>query len=931
MSEDKAPSLYKDTILLPKTDFPMKANLAQSEPLRIEAWTKDKIYDRMVNSNTSKGTYTMPDGPPYANGNLHLGHVLNKVLKDMVIKSRNMAGYKAAFVPGWDCHGLPIELNVTKKLGDKRKDMTDAQVRDLCRKEALHWIDIQREQFIRLGILADWQNPYLTLDPAYEADEIRLLAQIQRNGILYRGEKPVYWCPALQTALAAAEVEYRDHKSPAVYVSFELIKSPLSLALPEKTSLVIWTTTPWTLPANHGIALNANFEYGVYSVAGAEGANPGPIIVALDLKEAFEKDTGLTLSLVQTFKGAQLEGSKAKHPFMDRESLIILGDHVTTEAGTGCVHTAPGHGLDDYIVGMKYGLPVDCPVDEAGRFTLEDSELKGIKIWEGNKVIVERLRKMNHLLGFQEITHSYPHNPRTKTPLIFRATPQWFIRYDDPNFPIREKALTAIENDLEFFPGWGSQRLKAMIGNSPDWCLSRQRLWGVPIPVFYCSSCKHEFVDADAMDKVADHMEKSGKGLEAYFSLSVEELIGKQSCEKCGSHEFTKGKDILDVWFDSGACHLAVQRRRKELEYPADIYLEGSDQHRGWFQTSLMSSVAAEGKPPFKALVTHGFVNDAQGAKMSKSQGNVTNPSEVMKTYGAEVLRLWVAHEDYGQDVTVSEEIFKRTSESYRRFRNTFRFLLGNLHDFDVTKEAVAFEKMPPLDQWAMLRLNELVKTCEKAYDRYEFFKVYHALNNFFAVDLSATYLDILKDRLYTWKPNGNARKSSQTVFYHLVESLCGLMAPITSFLSDEVYGFLPHTKTQSIFELGFPKVDAKLENPNLLADFEVLLEVRALVSKELEELRRQKVIGSSLDAQVNLTVSEQKAKTLDRYKQHLREFLIVSQVSYQTSEKTGAEFSMTAGKAEGIKCYRCWHYSLQTGKNSKFPEACEKCVEALS
>lgn len=912
---------YKDTILLPKTDFQMKANSPQTEPLRIQSWTKDNVYKRMLNTQTAKGTYTMPDGPPYANGNLHLGHVLNKVLKDMVIKYRNIAGYKATFVPGWDCHGLPIELNVTKKLGDKRKDLSDEKVRELCRNEALKWVETQKQQFIRLGVIADWDNPYLTLKPEFEADEVRLLAKIQRNGILYRGEKPVYWCPALQTALAAAEVEYRDHKSPSIYVSFKVNSAPEGLRLPEGTSLVIWTTTPWTLPANHGIALNANLDYGVYE------SEKGLLIVAQALKEAFENDTGLSLTLKQSFKGEELNGAKAQHPFIDRESLVILGDHVTTEAGTGCVHTAPGHGLDDYVVGMKNGLPVDCPVDAAGRFTLDDPELKGLKIFEGNKVINERLKNSGHLLGLKEITHSYPHNPRTKTPLIFRATPQWFIRYDDPQFNIREKALASIENEIQFFPSWGLQRIRSMISNSPDWCISRQRLWGVPIPVFYCQDCDQALIDADLIEEIADLMEKSGKGIEAYYQTPEKDLIKNRKCQGCGSQNFKKGTDILDVWFDSGSVHLGVQRRFEGLEYPADIYLEGSDQHRGWFQTSLMSSIASEGKPPFKALVTHGFVNDAQGSKMSKSVGNVIDPAEVIKKYGAEVLRLWVAHEDYGQDVTVGDEIFQRTSEAYRRFRNTFRFLLGNLNDFDPKKDTVAFESMPPLDQWALVRLNELTARCEKAYDKYEFFKVYHALNNFFTVDLSATYLDILKDRLYTGKVNGIPRRSSQTVFFEMTKALCKIMAPITSFLAEEVYSFLPGTEGQSVFEQSFPEVRSEWTKPELMGDFEVLLEVRSFVSKELEDLRRQKVIGSSLDAKIELKLPEEKAKILDRYKPFLREFLIVSQISYAV----GSSMELVAGKAEGEKCLRCWHYSKLTGANDQFPGACEKCVEALS
>lgn len=853
----------------------------------------------------------MPDGPPYANNFIHVGHAVNKILKDLVIKYKSMAGYQAAFVPGWDCHGLPIELNVTKKLGPKRKETSDAEIRKMCREEAQHWIEEQKKQFIRLGVIADWDHPYFTMQPEYEADEIRVLAKIFENGIFARGNKPVYWCPTLQTALAAAEVEYRDHKSPSIYVKF---------ALPAKNaSLVIWTTTPWTLPANYGIALNADFTYGLYQ-AGAE-----KLILATELKEAFEKETGLSLELLSEHKGKEFEGLKARHPFLNRESLVILGDHVTLEAGTGAVHTAPGHGLEDYVVGMKYGLPVQSPVDEAGKFTHEVPDLEGMSIWDANPKIVETLRANGSLLGFKEIQHTYPHNPRSKTPLIFRATPQWFIKMDEPQFPLRQKCLAAAEKDIQYFPKWGYQRLNAMLSNTPDWCVSRQRIWGVPIPVYYCVKCSEPLVEPVVMNRLADQMEKTKKGIEVYHSHNPSEFTSGFKCAKCGSSEFKTGKDILDVWFDSGICHTAVQKRRPEMGVPADVYLEGSDQHRGWFQTSLVSSMAAENRPPFKALITHGFVNDAQGYKMSKSLGNTVDPMDIIKENGAEILRLWASHEDYGKDLTISKEMITRIADTYRRFRNTIRFLLGNLSDFDPAKDRVDVKQMTPLDQWALHRLNDLISRTTEAYDTFEFYKVYHALNTFFAIDLSATYLDILKDRLYTGQVDGVKRRGAQTVLFDMVNALCGIMAPIATFLAEETYSYIPGPKKESILLTDFPKTRAEWNHPAVAAQFDHLLEVRGAVSKVLEDLRREKVIGAGLDAQVDITAPEATWKVLEAFTPYLREFFIVSGVSL----RSGSELKVTARKADGTKCERCWYYDVKTGQDARFPQQCPKCVEA--
>ena len=911
---------YKDTIHLPKTDFPMRGNLPETEPLMIQKWEAQQTYFGMIEQPTGQ-RFVMPDGPPYANGHIHLGHVLNKVLKDIVIKYKNLSGHPASFIPGWDCHGLPIELNITKKLGAKRQEIEDKEIRQLCREEASQWVQTQKEQFKRLGILADWENPYLTMQPSYEASEIRALADILDNGILVRGEKPVYWCPTLQTALAAAEVEYHDHKSPSIYVKFyNHEKTEWWDPQLQPVSFVIWTTTPWTLPANYAIAIHPDFEYGLY-----ESDNEN-FIFAKGLKENIEKATGKTFTEKKIFRGSQLEGLKAKHPFLDRDSSLILGTHVTLEAGTGCVHTAPGHGLDDYNVGLKYNLPVASPVDESGRYTSEFPEMEGLKIWAANPKIVEKLVNSGHMLHHSELVHSYPHNPRSKTPLIFRATPQWFIKMDDEKYPLRQKALKSAEQDITYVPEWGAQRLIGMLTNSPDWCVSRQRLWGVPIPVFYCKSCGQALADSELMQKIANEMETSGLGIEAFYQKSAEDWTLGYSCSNCGHQHFTKSKDILDVWFDSGICHTAVQKNRKGLAFPADIYLEGSDQHRGWFQTSLLSSLATYGEPPFKALITHGFVNDAEGKKMSKSKGNVIDPGQVIKMHGAEILRLWVAYEDYGQDVNVSDEMFKRITETYRRIRNTLRFLLGNLGDFDPVRDKVSHEQMTPLDQWALARFYQVIERVRQAYESYNFYKVYHTLNQFFTVDLSATYLDILKDRLYTWKKDGRERRSSQTVIYFLLNELVVMMAPILSFLAEETYQYIPGKAKESVFLCNFPEEKKAWHNPQLLTQFEKVFELRNIILQKLEDLRKNKVIGSNLDACVTLTAP---ASTLEVLKAvgSIKEIFIVSQFDM----KSGEILKIEVNKALGKKCIRCWHFSEEIGKNKEHSEICPKCIEALT
>jgi isoleucyl-tRNA synthetase len=899
----------------------MKGNLPVREPEIIQKWTQGQIYQKMLNRNQGRASFVLPDGPPYANGGIHIGHALNKTLKDIILKYKNMSGFHAPFIPGWDCHGLPIEHAVTKNLGPKAKEKSNAEIRSLCREEAQKWINTQREQFKRLGVLADWENPYVTMSPAYEAEEVREFARAYEKGLIYLGTKPVYWNWTLQTALADAEVEYHNHRSPSIYVKFPVTDSTTlkKLGAPTKpVSLLIWTTTPWTLPANLGISLNPDAEYGVYS------AGDDMIVIAKSLKESVEKETGLSLTLESTLKGADLDRMKAKHCFYDRDSLIMIGDHVTMDAGTGCVHTAPGHGADDYKIGLRYGLPVLSPVGPDGAYTDEVPEYKGTHIFKANPLIVERLKSLNRLLGYKEFEHSYPHCWRTKTPLFFRATPQWFLGLDLPGSEIRQKTLKAL-NEVKFFPSWGEARLRAMMEARPDWCLSRQRIWGVPIPIFYCRKTGKPLADAKIMMKIADVMEKEG-GIDAFYSHPPEFFIGPFTVQgDFGSQGFSHGLDILDVWFDSGVCHAAVQKRRDGMKVPADIYLEGSDQHRGWFNTSLLSSMATNGVPPYRALLTHGFVNDSQGLKMSKSKGNSVDPSEISSKSGAEILRLWTIYEDYGQDLTCGPDLLERVTETYRRIRNTMRFLLGATSDFDPAKDQVPYEKMTEIDRWALARLADLTDKVTAAYDEYAFYKVYHLLNNFFTVDLSATYLDILKDRLYTWKADGLHRRSSQTVLFLMTDYLIRMMAPVLSFLSEEVYSYMKGPKAESIFLSDFPKAPAVWKDAALIAKFEELLKVRGLAQKQLEELRAQKVIGASLEASVRVTADGATYQALETFG-GLREFLIVSDVKLDK----GA-LSVHAEKAAGEKCVRCWIYSTHLGEDPKWPGVCPKCVEALS
>ncbi len=910
----------KDSVNLPQTDFPMKANLNQREPQTILDWKKQNIYQKMIEKNKGQKSFSMPDGPPYANGHIHMGHTLNKSLKDFVIKYKNMSGHHAPYIPGWDCHGLPIEHNITKKLGGKARDKSAQELRLLCRDEAKKWVDVQKEEFIRLGILGDWDNPYLTLDPSYEAEEVREFARNYKNGVIIRGQKPVYWCIPLQTALAEAEIEYQDHKSPSVFVKFDYKPSARFGTFDKPVYCVIWTTTPWTLPANLAIALHPDFEYGFFD-AGSEYW-----LIAKEIEKSFVEATGLTLKSPNTFfRGQDFEFEKAQHPFMNRDSVLILGDHVTLEAGSGLVHTAPGHGPDDYIVGLKYNLELLSPVAPNGTFTNEVPQYEGQKVFESNENIISDLQKSGHLISRKDIVHSYPHCWRSKSPLIFRATSQWFIKMDDEKYNIRQKAMAELKN-INFVPGWGVKRLTAMIENRPDWCISRQRNWGVPLPVLYCVACDHPYVDETVMDKIANAMEE-GLGIEAYYDMDIAKLVDGHRCENCQHDQFKKGTDILDVWFDSGICHAAVQRKREGMTFPADLYLEGSDQHRGWFQTSLLTSIASNGKAPFKTLLTHNFVNDSQGRKMSKSLGNVIDPLDIINKSGAELLRLWAASQDYGQDMNFGNEGFQRVTETYRRLRNTMRFLLGNIGDFNHSRDNVNPAKMLLLDQWALDRLYSFMSEVTQHYERFEFYKVYHALNNYFTTDLSSHYLYIIKESLIGKNVKIIKKTTCQTVLYLITENLIKIMAPITSFLSEESYGYFTGKNKESVFLESFPAPQMQWENSLVRARFEKLFEVRSLVSKKLEDERVNKKIGSSLEAQIELTLTDEQWDAMNELEAFERnEFFIVSKVTV----KKGQDLNVVVQKAAGEKCPRCWNYDTLV-ETVNYGHLCPKCERALS
>jgi len=922
---------YKDTLNLPSTSFPMKAGLPQREPAMLEAWEKRGLYEEMLalrgSGEGEAPRFLLHDGPPYANGSIHIGHALNKVLKDIVRKYRHMAGAYAPYRPGWDCHGLPIELEVEKKVGRAKKaEMGPIEVRRRCAEYARKFVASQRDDFRRLGVLADWDRPYLTLSPGYEAGEVRELAAMMETGALYRGLRPVHWCASCRTALAEAEVDYDDHTSTSVYVRFPFVGEGLPAALQrDGASLAIWTTTPWTLPANLAVAVNPRFTYAL-----AEHAD-GPLLVAADMLDGLRGKLGLGDSLA-SLSGEELEGLKVRHPWIDRDAVVILGDHVTLEAGTGCVHTAPGHGHDDYVAGQRYGLEPYAPVDDRGCFTAEVPEFAGRFVFDTDDDVVALLDSSGALLAAEKYRHSYPHCWRCRKPIVFRATEQWFASMEHGE--LRRRALDEIDR-VRWIPRWGRERIYGMVASRPDWCLSRQRVWGVPIVALRCKNCGTVAADPSLMRHVADVFEREGS--DAWYADDLDNLLPDGfHCSNCQGADFDRLRDILDVWFDSGVSYSTVIEEEFGADTVSDLYLEGSDQHRGWFHTSLLTSVATRQRAPYAAVLTHGFVLDGDGRKMSKSLGNVIAPQKIINQYGADIVRLWVAAEDYRDDVKISAEILKRLADSYRRIRNTARNMLGNLHDYDPNRDGVAYEDMVELDRWALLRLHGFLSRCTSAYESYEFHVVYHALNNFCSVDLSALYFDIIKDRLYCSGKDSLQRRSAQTAMHRILSTLTGVIAPILSFTAEEIWQAACGDDSRSVFLTDFPRAEAVWDDAALDARWQALWTIRGEVTTALERARKAGDIGHSLDSRVLLAGDAAQFDLLDSFgPQDLAKLFIVSQVELESSrgkEEPGeGKLSIRVLPALGSKCDRCWNHSLSVGSHAGHATLCDRCCTVVT
>ncbi len=930
---------YKPTLNLPKTEFAMKANLAQREPEMLQKWNQNQLYQKIREIAHGRPKFILHDGPPYANGAIHIGHAVNKVLKDIIIKSKTLSGFDAPYVPGWDCHGLPIELMVEKSVGKAGVKVTPAEFRQHCRTYASKQVAIQKQEFIRLGVLGDWDNPYLTMDFAFEADIVRALGQIASNGHLSKGAKPVHWCTDCGSALAEAEVEYEDKHSPAIDVKFQVVDEQGFLAQcthPAEhvgsgpLSVVIWTTTPWTLPANQGVALNPELEYVVIQCQ-IDGQPERLLLAEALLKDATSRYGIEDYHVVAYCQGSALEGQLLQHPFYDRQVPVILGDHVTTDAGTGAVHTAPGHGQEDYVVGMKYDLPVDNPVGNNGVFLPSTELFAGLHVFSANDKVLDVLRERGKLLHHHALLHSYPHCWRHKTPIIFRATPQWFIAMERNQ--LRATALQEVQQ-VKWVPDWGQARIETMIEKRPDWCISRQRTWGVPIALFvHKESGELHPRTAELIEQVAQRIEKTG--IDAWFELDAAELLGAEA------EQYDKINDTLDVWFDSGVTHAAVLNRRAQLQFPADLYLEGSDQHRGWFQSSLMASVAMHEAAPYREVLTHGFVVDAEGKKMSKSKGNVVLPQTVMKSLGADVLRLWVAGSDYRYEMSVSEEILKRTSDAYRRLRNTARFLLSNLDGFDPATDLVATEDLLALDRWVVDKAWQIQEEIKAAYDQYQFQVIYQKVLNFCSIDLGGFYLDIIKDRQYTAKADGLARRSAQTAMFHVIEAMVRWLAPITSYTADEIWQVLPGQRSESVFlETWYQGLQPMAADAAINRDtWDRIMAVRTIVSKELEQLRSQGAIGASLNAEVTLYGDDNYFAELGKLDDELRFVFITSaahvvQLEHAPADAVTTELDglkLKVSVSEHQKCVRCWHQRPDVGHHADHPELCGRCVENVA
>lgn len=925
---------YSKTLNLPETEFPMRAGLPEREPEFLKYWEENKIYEKKQELHAGHKKFVLHDGPPYANGKIHMGTALNKILKDIIMKYKYAQGFDTPYVPGWDTHGMPIEHAAIKNLGLNRHELDTLVLRKECHDYALKWIDEQRTDFKRLGVLGDWDHPYITMTHDYEAVQIHVFGEMAKKGYIYKGKKAVYWCPHCETALAEAEIEYGEEKSPAIFVKMPLVKD--NGMLPEAAQgkpayIVIWTTTPWTMPANVAIALHPDFEYAWVECEGEI------LFMAKEMLEAVGKVCKKDLSnIIGTCKGKDMEYAECRHPFetIDRKSLVVLADYVTLEAGTGCVHTAPGHGADDFETGVRYNLPIICPVDGSGKLTAEaGADFAGMFVFDANVPIIKYLAGLNRLFGKENIRHQYAHCWRCKNPIIYRATEQWFASVDG----FREEALNAIANDVQWIPSWGEARIHNMVADRHDWCISRQRVWGVPIPIFYCEDCNEHLVNDDTINAVADLFAKEGS--DAWWAHSAEEILPQGTkCPKCGGTHFRKESDIMDVWFDSGSSHAAVCKTRPELAWPADMYLEGSDQHRGWFQSSLLTSVATEGKAPYRAVLTHGYVVDGEGRKMSKSVGNTVAPQEVIAQYGADIIRLWAASSDYKADIRISKEILKQLSEVYRKIRNTIRYILGNTNDFNYETDKVEFKDMLELDRWALMHMQILKKEVSAAYESYDFHVLYHAIHNFCSVEMSSYYLDILKDRLYAYKADSFERRSAQTAMYEIMLDLVVMIAPVLSFTMEEVWQFMKKTASmpESVFMMPWPECKEEYIDEALESKWDNFIEIRSEITRVLEGARRAKTIGHSLDAKVELHATGEALAILRSVEGDLATLLIVSQAKLVEGlaggvEATGREdLKVTVQAAEGEKCERCWIYSDTVGKDAEHPTVCARCAAAL-
>ncbi|MDR0469244.1 MAG: isoleucine--tRNA ligase [Peptococcaceae bacterium] len=910
---------YNDTLNLPKTDFPMRGGLPQKEPDILQRMEGDDIYSLVQKSRAGRSKYILHDGPPYANGNIHLGHALNKVLKDMIVKYKTMCGFDSPYVPGWDTHGLPIEHRAMLDLGLKRHEIDTLVFREKCKEFALQFVETQRVEFKRLGVRGDWDHPYITLTPDFEEAQIRVFGEMAAKGYIYKGLKPVYWCPDCETSLAEAEIEYEDKKSYSIYVKFPLTDGK-GVVNTKDVFVVIWTTTPWTIPANLAICLNSELTYVVVEAVWKEKTEY--YLVAEALLEPFIKECGLSeCHIVENIPGKDLEGLVCRHPYEDRDSVLVLGNHVTTDAGTGCVHTAPGHGAEDFDTGRRYGLDIFCPIDHRGVFTAEGGPVAGLFIDDANPVVVKLLEEKGMLLAKGSLTHQYPHCWRCKKPVMFRAAEQWFVSIDG----FRAGALDAIDRHVDWVPSWGRERIHNMIADRGDWCISRQRTWGVPIPIFYCEQCGESVITPETVDKVAGIFGKEGSN--AWWIREASELLPEGfACPKCGAHGFIKEKDIMDVWFDSGSSHMAVLDKRPELGWPSDMYLEGSDQHRGWFNSSLCTGMALRGQAPYKTVLTHGFLVDEQGRKQSKSVGNTVDPHQVIKDMGADILRLWVASVDYRNDMASSPGIMKQISETYRKMRNTVRFLLGNVFDFDYEKHKQPYSGLLEIDRWALDRLARVIGQVTAAFEHFEFHTAYHALHRFCTVEMSAFYLDIVKDRLYCEKADSPQRRSCQQVLWETLQALTLMLAPILTFTTEEIWQYLPQSADTPYAQLAFwPKSEDGWQDDGLYQKWQKLIEVREQALKVLEEARGGKRIGQSLEAKILLRAGKDAYAWLSEYEKSLADLFIVSQTELSFVDGDGLDMEVVP--AEGQKCNRCWVYHTDVDDEG----VCPRCAEVLA